>query len=283
MCAAPAPRSARAAACRDAPLVITSSSSTSRLPGNAVRPAAGPRQTRFRTLRRRSLRASVLWGGVSCTRSNTPCATLDGVQRAGQCIGLVVAALAQPLHRQWHGQQQVGSVQRGLHPGRGAQQARKTGGPARALVEFEVCNQIRPRVGIGQGCQTGIPWRCLQDAGAALAHARCNRQSTGGATRDRLRERAHAGLADAVRWARHGIPRTGWAGAAISLGAVDETPSQYTRAALLPTRRRRFQCLPIFPPPSRHAPPRVGRPGYQPLPRGCTRRWRAAWKNVCSG
>ena len=196
---------------------------------------------------------------------------------------LVVAALPQSFSGQRHGQQHVRSVECGLHPRRGAHQACKTGGPARTLVELEVRDQIRPRIGILQGGQTGIQWRCLQDAGAALVHAGRNRQGTGGATRHRLGKRAYAGLADAV-----GGP--GMAHRALAGQAARYPLEQLTkhRANILgppscPPVLAQSPCLLIYLPRSPHMLPRAGRRGCQPLRPGCTRRWRAAWKSVCNG
>ena len=199
MCAAPAARSTWAAANSEAPLVITSSTSTTRRPRTAAArsgsSAKAPRRLRSRSARvQAALRAASRGCAAAASAS-----VLRGASRRASSQRLVEAALAQPRRRQRHRQHQVGLLERRLDPGRAAQQGRERRGPAGSPRNLNCGDAVGPGPGIGARGQAGVERRRMQHAVAALRDAVGHRQRAGRAARRGRGEARHAGVAHRLR------------------------------------------------------------------------------------
>jgi hypothetical protein len=167
------------------------------------------------------------WPGARCRAgAAAPGIGLGRCQLAAQQQRLVETALPQPGLRQRHRQQQVGRLQRGLHPGGAAHQQRKGCGPSRPAPELELGDQPRPGIGVRHGRHAGIQHRRLAHAARCTAGCRpapAARRSRSGAGVARTAPRRHRTPAAP---ARRGRRRTG------SGGAVGQPLQQLAEHAL---------------------------------------------------
>jgi hypothetical protein len=198
MCAAPAWRKASEAACSDAPLVITSSTSTTRR-STQFMGAQGLHRKHplhvaqalgaFEFALRRRVAGAQQQAGVGAPR----CQVLRQQQR------LVETALGQALTGQRHGQHPVRLLQRRLDPGGAAHHGGQRARPAGLTRELELGHAVRPGPAVRHRRQADIQRRRLLQAGAALVDVRRHRQGAGGAARHRLRKARHARVAHHLR------------------------------------------------------------------------------------
>jgi hypothetical protein len=194
MCAAPASRKTCAAVYSEAPLVITSSTSTTRRPRSSAARSGSTWKAPL-TLASRSLRLSWLCGRV--------CRRAAAVGRRGGPDVRVCRASAAHSSQAWlkprdcrrcadsgTGSSQSSGVSSAKHLGKAGrlqQQAGKKSGPAVLLAEFVAGNQGGPGVGVAHAGEGAVQRRRLDGAGAAhrragpKAHGKIGRQGEGAA------------------------------------------------------------------------------------------------------